>query len=173
MKGNIKENFCQSFKKRLPIVAVVIVAIALVLLLVFALKGCNDDGNTGGYRPTLPEIQLNGDDGYIENAPQQGIELPATTGLVFNGGSKTQSVDFYNPSKNQCVVTVSLYLADGTLLYESDYLRPSDVVQTIEISRELKTGLYKGALMVYNCYSMTEPYVPISRCEFPIEIRCV
>jgi len=171
MKGNITKSFCQSSKSRVVIIAVAIVFIILAIAAVFLLKGNNDAG--GGYRPTLPEIQLNGDDGFVENTAQQGIELPATNGLVFDGGTTTQSVNFYNPEKNQCVVTVALYLADGTLLYESDYLRPSDIVQTIEISRELKVGLYKGALMVYNCYSMTEPYVPVSRCEFPIEIRCV
>lgn len=154
------------------IVPMVIAVVTLIIIIVFLCKGCSSD-NTGLHTPQLPDIQLNGDNGYVANSGTQGVKLNAMTGVVFRSGTKTQSVNLSNDKENNCLVVASIYLADGTLLYESDYIHPEGIVTTIDISKELDAGLYRNALLVYRCYSISEPHIPITQCEFGIEIRCL
>lgn len=39
---------------------------------------------------------------------------------------------------------------------ESGLLEPGQVLTSIEISQELKPGIYEGAILSYSCYGMEE-----------------
>ena len=108
-------------------------------------------------------------DGYVSPS-DSGVQIEAASGFIMNAGVTAQSVKFNNSRSNDCAFIVTLYLADGTEIYKSDYLYPGDSINEIELKRTLKAGLYKDALMVYQLYSI-ESHKPINRCEFPIEIQ--
>ena len=155
-------------KNKVAIVVFSLLVVAIVLI--FALKGCNNpDGNYS--KPNLPDIQFNDDNGYSPSEQDNGVEIPAVTGLVVKSDTLAQKLNISNPSSNKYVFIVEIYLSDGTKIYISDYIYPSDTVTDVEFSKTLKTGLYKNALMVYTCCTMDDQHTPLTRCEFPIEIR--
>ena len=78
------------------------------------------------------------------------IDVPGFKSLVFISNQTSQKVNFYNPSKNDCLFKLTLY-ADDKQLWESGYIQPSDGYYDIEISDPLDNGEYEGKL-IYQCY---------------------
>ena len=122
-------------------------------------------------KSSLPDIEFNGDDGYQSNQQNGDMLIKATTGLVFQSNSLVQNVDIPNHQSNLYAMRISLYLGSGELLYESDYIYPSDTLSSITLCRNLKSGIYKNVVMVYRFYSV-DTHMIISQCELPLEIQC-
>lgn len=150
-----------------------IIAIALVVTVAIVII-CKNGESPGSYRNGLPDVIINGneDADYIGTS-SSGVVIKATNGLELKSGTLSQTVDFENPNQNQCAITVSIYLSNGTCIYESGYIYPGETVSKIELSTELKSGIYANALMYYRCYSTDKSHTAISQCEIPIEIRCI
>lgn len=173
MKGNISKNLdrdTQTCRKRSVVISIIIVLLILLFVTIFIVS--NNSPNDGSYRPTLPDINLNADDGYTQDQAQRGIKLMAVTGLTFKEGSLEQSVDIPNVSSNEYAFIISIYLADGTEVFKSDYVYPGDTLTSIKLTTELKSGTYKNAVMLYRCYTTDTSHIAVSQCEFPIEIKC-
>lgn len=79
--------------------------------------------------------------------------IPGFKTLIFTADSKEQNVDFYNPIENKVNLQLTLFLADGTQLYESGLIEPGKTVKEIELSQSLKAGEYKNATLHYQCYT--------------------
>lgn len=172
MKGNISKSFLRN--RNIRIVTILVVTFILLMIIISVCRGCSNDIERGGtYRPTLPEIQLNGDDGHTSTQSVSGIKLKATTGFVFNAKTRFQNVDIPNLSDNEYAFTFAIYLSDGTEVVRSDYVLPGETVNVVETKSELKPGIYSGALLVYRCFTKSEPHTAISQCEFPIEIKVI
>lgn len=171
MKGNISKTCDRRNVCRRNAIIIVIMLLLLFAVTIPIVLLCNHGGNS--YRPDLPDIKLNGDDGYSPNQTQQGIKLKGATGLVFEAGSLEQTVDIPNVSENEYAFVLSLYLADGTQIFKSDYIYPGDVLNAIKLNQTLRSGIYKNALMVYSCYTVDASHIAVSQCEFPIEIKCI
>ena len=168
MKGNISKMFFRNSKIKVAIVVFTLLIMAIIVI--FALKGCsNSDGNYS--RPNLPDIQFNNDNGYLPNSQNNVVEIPAVTGIVVKSNTLSQQLNISNPSDNKYVFIVEIYLGDGTKLYTSDYIYPSDTVTKVRFNTVLNSGVYKNALMVYTCCTMDDQHTPLTRYEFPIEIR--
>lgn len=105
-----------------------------------------------------------------ENGNQDRIALPAITGLYMKSGQTKQVVDFFNPSENNCYFKICLYLSDGTLIYESNLIEPSERITNISLLKQLQRGKYKNCRMVYNCYSL-DTEAPLNNCEVKLEIN--
>lgn len=84
------------------------------------------------------------------------ITIPGIDGLNLKSGQLKQKVDFFNPSENKCYFQISLYLSDGTLIWKSDYIAPSERISEINLYKELQRGLYKNCRLVYNCFSLKD-----------------
>lgn len=155
---------------KIKVAIVVLMLLIMVIIAIFALKGC---GNSGGNysKPNLPDIQFNNDNGYSPNSQDNSVEIPAVTGIVVKSNTLSQKLNISNPSSNKYVFIVEIYLGDGTKLYTSDYIYPSDIVTNVRFNTTLKSGVYKNALMVYTCCTLDDQHTPLTRYEFPIEIR--
>ena len=168
MKGNISKMFFRGSKIKVAIVVFTLLIMAIIVI--FALKGCSNSG--GNYsKPNLPDIQFNNDNGYSPNSQANSVEIPAVTGIVVKSNTLSQKLNISNPSDNKYVFIVEIYLGDGTKLYTSDYIYPSDIVTNVRFNTTLKSGVYKNALMVYTCCTLDDQHTPLTRYEFPIEIR--
>ena len=155
---------------KIKVAIVVFTLLIMAIIAIFALKGCsNSDGNYS--KPNLPDIQFNNDKGYSPNSQDNSVKIPAVTGIVVKSDTLSQKLDISNPSNNKYVFIVEIYLGDGTKLYTSDYIYPSDTVTNVWLNTALKSGVYRDALMVYTCCTMDDQHTPLTRYEFPIEIR--
>jgi len=168
MKGNISKFIFRGSKTK--VVIVICIALILIVALILALKFGN--GNDGKYqKPSLPDIQFNGDGGFTAAQQDNNVVIPATTGIVVKSNTTRQKLNILNPSGNKYVFVVDIYLNDGTKLYTSDYIYPAETITSAEFTQKLNEGLYRNALMVYTCCTLDDQHTPLTRYEFPIEIR--
>lgn len=167
MKENISNLFFGGSKIKTVIAVLLVVVIAVVLIL--SLKSCNN--TDGGYsKQDLPDIQFNENNGF-SSFDDNSVQINAVTGLVVKSNTTAQTLNITNPSSNKYVFVVDIYLSDGTKLYTSDYIYPSDIVASVEFNQKLQEGIYRNALMVYTCCTPDDQHTPLTRYEFPIEIR--
>ena len=120
-----------------------------------------------------PDIKFTDDLGYEPPEEQKKVKIEAKTGIYLKYGKLLQSVDFINLSENKYDMKILIYLGDGTLLYESDYLSPGHVISEAKFRAVPKHGTYENSLIVYKFYSSDEKHVYISQCETPIEIEVI
>lgn len=155
----------------------VTIAVLLVLLLAFVgmavvaliapLRYSNNDQHN---EFTFPAVVGNGSDGFVANT-RISASIPAMTGIELISGTLEQDVQLYNPDENPCVFVVSLYLGDGTLLFQTDPIYPGCTTEAVTLTRVLEEGRYKNAMLIYDCYSADGNMTPLTRCELIIEIN--
>lgn len=147
------------------IIAIIAVAVVVIIALFLVLRACNY--NTGYNESTDGSTSKPLD--FTPIGEENRITIPAVTGLALNAGSIHQTVNLHNPSENSCFFVISIYLSDGTLIYQSDYLAPSERLTEIELSQELQRGIYRNCRIVYSCYSLDNK-TPLNSGETIIEI---
>lgn len=129
-----------------------VMAGALVAVgLFFLLKGCNTapDQST-----TVP----------IEKNPNS-IAIPGYERLELKAGSKEQSLCMPNPPQNCCYFQITIYLEDGTLLWQSELIEPGKTSKPMVLSKTLEKGMYPNAILRYSCYRMDEDLSPLNGAE--------
>ncbi len=149
----------------------VLIVLLIILIVIICLRGCGIDKKRGIDR-SLPSLDFESDNGYTPQRSSGGIDIPATTGFVFAHGKTAQDTSFHNPDSNPCAFLITVYLSDGTVVYQSEMIYPGVSVNSIELSTVLQPGTYANALLVYDCYELGANPTPITRCELPIEITC-
>jgi len=87
-------------------------------------------------------------------ASKDGIAIPGFEKLVLKAGQLEQKVGFYNPEQNACYFRIFFALADGTELYQSGMIKPGQHLDTVELFRPLEAGVYEGAVLRYECFSI-------------------
>ena len=117
-----------------------------------------------------PDIKFTDDLGYEPPEEQKKVKIEAKTGIYLKYGKLLQSVDFINLSENKYDMKILIYLGDGTLLYESDFLSPGHVISEAMFRTVPKRGTYKNSLIVYKFYSSDDKHLYVSQCEMPIVI---
>jgi len=90
------------------------------------------------------------------------ISIPGYEGISLIADSKQQTLGFPNPEKNTCYFQISLYLDDGTLLWQSDLVAPGKVSDPILLAQELAAGTYTNAVLKYDCYTMDGTMTPLN-----------
>ena len=98
------------------------------------------------------------------------IAIPGYEGITLEAGTKKQSVALNNPETNTCYFLISLYLEDGTLLWQSEYLAPGQVSENIVLSQKLEPGYYK-AVLHYDCFRMNKELSPLNGAETKLTLR--
>ena len=84
-----------------------------------------------------------------------GIQIPGYDVIHFKAGKIQQDVFFRNPSENPCCFRMSITLASGIPVWISDdVLYPGEVFTKIDLEREMKPGIYRNAVLKYECYSV-------------------
>lgn len=150
------------YKRLIAIISLIVIVIVALFLI---LRACNY--NPGYTEPTDESTSKPLD--FTPIGESNRISIPAVTGLAFNAGSIHQMVNLHNPSENFCFFIISIYLSDGTLIYQSDYLAPSERLTEIELNQVLRRGIYRNCRMVYSCYSLDNKS-PLNSGETIIEI---
>lgn len=100
----------------------------------------------------------------VEDTPAQ-IAIPGYEGLTLQAGAKKQSLRLANPKENDCYFQISLYLADDTLLWQSDLIKPGKTSAPITLSRPLAPGAYPGATLRYACFRLDREKTPLNGAE--------
>lgn len=84
------------------------------------------------------------------------IAIPGYEGITLKADSFKQDIVFNNPSQNSCYFVLTLFLEDGTLLWESDYIEPGKNSKPVELNQTLDEGTYTNSVLKYSCYSIKD-----------------
>ena len=132
-------------RRRWPMI-LLLAALALLVALFF-LRG-------GAPEPPAP----------AEDGPAQ-IAIPGYEALTLQAGARKQSLRLPNPEENDCYFQISLYLADDTLLWQSDLIKPGKTSAPITLSRPLDPGTYPEATLRYACFRLDREKTPLHGAE--------
>lgn len=156
-KGKHQKKTPEHIPWLLTIAAVLLLALALSLLL-------------KGYETQTP----NQDDAAatVEKNPASTVEknpasiaIPGYEMLELKANSKEQSLCMPNPPQNCCYFQISLYLENGTLLWQSELIEPGANSKPMVLSVALEKGMYPNAVLRYSCYSQDENLTPLNGAE--------
>lgn len=102
---------------------------------------------------------------------KDSIELPGFEWLALNSQKREQEQTFSNPEQNFCWIKVSLRLEDGTELWKSDLIAPGKSSAPVVLSKPLKRGEYKNALVKYECFRMDDNLTPLNGGEVRLTLK--
>ena len=98
------------------------------------------------------------------------ILIPGFESLSFKAGQKEQKVMFRNPEENSCNFRITLFLEDGQVIWTSGLIPPGKTLTVIELDRELERGIYRNAVMKYECFSI-EDRTQLNGAEIRLNIQ--
>jgi len=129
----------------------ILVIVALTVL--FTIKGCSSAPDT---RPTEIHsgVKWDGEKHVNSNSDNTYAYIPGFTELTFKEDTVHQKVNFYNPEVNPAQATLTLKLADGTVLWQEENIRPGYGFYDIDINKPLSRGFYNASL-TYTFFSDT------------------
>lgn len=104
-------------------------------------------------------------DTYTGEKNTDTIDIPGFDAMTFQADSKEQSVNLYNPEQNTCYFKMSIYLEDGTKVWESDLVEPGKAIYTLTLDQGLSAGTYENCTLKYECYAMDEEQTPLNGSE--------
>ena len=113
----------------------------------------NDDEGKTRIAGDAAEYAEDRDYSNIEESPN--IAIPGYEKIVFKAGQTKQEVKLYNPKENTCYFKMSLVL-DNSTIWTSDLLEPNKSFTEIELDKPLDAGVYKDAILKYDCYSLKD-----------------
>jgi len=159
-----KSNTENKSKKKaiIIIVAVVLIAAATVAALyfcgVFTPKTEPANGVVG-------RITDDWDPGVEEpTGAKSGTQIPGYSSAEMKAGDTSLKLSVGNPKDNKVGFFASLVLEDGTVLYESELLKPGQGLTEIPLSKTLENGTY-NAKVVYRCVALDEDHTPLNSAE--------
>jgi len=83
------------------------------------------------------------------------IDIPGFDKIIFKADSKKQNILLYNPDKNNCYFQISIIMEDGTVLWKSDMIKPSEKLESIELNKKIEKGIF-SATIKYDCFSLED-----------------
>ena len=86
-----------------------------------------------------------GDQTEDSNADGALINVKGFGELKFKANQTKQRVNFNNPSNNKCYMVFTLYMPDGSKIYESKLVEPGKAIYEININTKLQAGTYEKA----------------------------
>lgn len=104
-------------------------------------------------------------------ANPNSIAIPGYEGISLKANSLKQDIALENPSQNTCYFVIALYLEDGTLLWESDYIKPGNNSSPVVLTQELPEGTYANAILKYSCFKMDDEKTPLNGAETKLTLR--
>lgn len=156
-----KGKFEKQSPKRFPWVPTIVAIVLIALLLL--LKCCN-----GG---PLPNYENEADITATMEKNNDSIAIPGYEGLTLKADSKKQDLRLPNPEQNTCYFQIALFLEDGTLLWQSELIKPGETSKPITLETELEEGTYPKAVLHYSCFEMNEELTPLNGAEIKVTLR--
>lgn len=102
----------------------------------------------------------------IENAGSGAgnILVPGYSAAEMNAGDMTLKLSIGNPKDNSCGFYATLMLEDGTVLYESELLKPGYGLEEVPLNQTLEKGEY-DAMVLYQCVTLDEEETYMNSAE--------
>lgn len=150
-------------KKRYLVILLIILVVIAVLISVWAVFIKQDMSQTN------TDIQ-NQDSDLIEKN-EDTISIPGYEGITLRADSLEQTVSLDNPIQNTCYFVITLYLEDGTRLWQSDYIKPGETSSPIVLNQPLEKGTYPNAVLQYSCFKMDSEKTPLNGAETKLTLR--
>ena len=157
-----KGRYLKDTPKKFPIVVVTILFVIGAVVLVLCLRGCDN---------TLPSnVGINNEPETTVEKNPDSIAIPGYEMLQLTADTKKQTLSFPNPPQNMCYFQLSLYLEDGTLLWESELIKPGKTSKPIVLEKPLEEGTYPNAVLRYSCFRMDEARSPLNGAEMKLTL---
>lgn len=162
----MKSGRYQSQKSKGPnwIVILLLILIIMVGVLIFLLL-----------RPEPAEVSTPNGANYAETGPveknKDSISIPGYESITLEADKTQQTVGLPNPAKNTCYFQISLILEDGTLLWQSDLVKPGEISDPIKLDKPLEAGSYPNTTMKYDCYTMDGSMTPLNGAATKLTLR--
>lgn len=157
--GKSKGRYVKAAPRRFPWMRLVIGGFCICLLIVVLLCTCNQ----------TPKEETQSETEETTYIDPDTIAIPGYEALELKAGSKKQSVCLPNPPQNMCYFQISLYLEDGTLLWQSELIEPGETSQPMVLTEELEKGTYPNALLRYACFRLDDQS-PLNGAEMKLTL---
>ena len=143
--------------------ALLVAAIAVIAVLMLRKDKPEEVPSVIGGGEPIPEAQ---------NVPKDvgNTHLPAYGGLTFTAGTKEQDDVLQNPGENTCLLRISLILADGTTVYQSELVKPGYYTKPITLIAPMERGIYRDVTMLYECFTDDEAQTPLNGATTKLDI---
>jgi len=82
------------------------------------------------------------------------IAIPGFSELHFEKDTTTQTINFYNPEENNCIMDISIEMDDNTIIWSDSSLMPGYGFKEIELFKPLKQGVYRHCFLCIYCKSI-------------------
>lgn len=110
-------------------------------------------------------------DTYTGEKNTDTIDIPGFDVMNLKADTLEQSVNLYNPAQNTCYFKMSIYLSDGTKLWESKLVEPNKAIYTLTLNQSLSAGTYEDCTLKYECFAMDEEQTPLNGSEIKFTIN--
>lgn len=157
-------------KKRKQIYMAIIILLLLLLIGAIIYIFCNQHDSL----PTLPTdenaVTWEGEQKTprLQNG-QKGIAISGFDTLVFSANQTHQKVNFYNPSENDCLFRMTLYVNDEAL-WQSGYCASGNGYYDIDITEPLAAGDYSAHLKI-ECFKVDGTPLNGAKVEFNLKVQ--
>ena len=101
----------------------------------------------------------------------ESIAIPGYEGLELQADTQKQTLCLANPAQNACYFQISLYLEDGSLLWQSKLIEPGETSESIKLSKTLEKGTYHNAVLRYACFTLDGTMTPLNGAEMKLTLR--
>ena len=159
---NKKGRYLAEKKKKFPMLWLLLVAIVSLVIGVFFITNHKEKPQT------ILGNEVTENNNQIPNA--NSIAIPGYEAITLEANTKKQSTALKNPSHNMCLFRISLILEDGTVLWVSDYVKPGEISDNIELSKELEPGAYPNSILKYECFTTDGSLSPLNGAETKLTI---
>lgn len=102
---------------------------------------------------------------YTGEKNTNSIDIPGFDVMNIKADTKNQNVNLYNPEKNTCYFKISIFLSNGTKLWESNLVEPGKAIYEITMNQTLSAGEYENCILKYECFKMDEKQTPLNGSE--------
>lgn len=144
-------------RRWLPSTLLVIIGILLVITTFLIVRLCDNNPTDPQGSESLQTAP------FVEKNPDS-IAIPGYEVLEFQANSTKQTLCLPNPAQNVCYFQISLYLEDGTLLWQSELIAPGSTTEPISLTKSLDKGTYPNAILKYSCFKM-DGVTPLNGAE--------
>ncbi len=145
------------------IILIIIIVAVVVLLIGFAIGFNSDNSINTNENNTENSQQMDVDQSVKKN--DGTISIPGYESLTLKADVCEQDVSLINPPQNNCYFIISLFLSDGTKLWESDMIEPGSTSAPIVLIKPISEGYYTDCILLYSCFSHDQSLKPLNGAE--------
>ena len=141
------------------IIVIIIMAVAFVVLAMIFKNTMRKESEpaTTVLQTTTQAAETTEEESTTKKAKNTNtIDIPQRGFITFAADTAKQTNTVTNPEQNFCYFKVTLKLADGTVLWQSDYIAPGESSDPMVLKKPLKKGTYEKAVMLYECFALND-----------------